>query len=59
MAYMTVEEIADETGLSQSQVRGVLYAIPVKPRIQSKRINKKMRYTSRKVAEPAEMVDFP
>jgi hypothetical protein len=40
----SVEEMSAETGLSEAQVRGVLYAKPVQPKITAQRIGKKMRY---------------
>ena len=43
----SVDEIAGETGLSEAQVRGVLYAKPVKPQVLAQRLNKKMRYITK------------
>ena len=43
----SVEEVSAETGLTKAQVRGVLYAKPVQPRITAQRIGKKMRYITK------------
>ena len=37
----TVEDIAKETGLSEAQVRGVLYSKPIQPRVTATKIPKK------------------